>query len=344
MLKIAGVCNSALRAQTTIVLGMLLAIGTATAAEPREGFVAANGVRLHYLDFGGTGPTVVLLHGQGNTAHIFREFAPGLTDRYRVVALTRRGHGQSDAPKDGYDPLTLAADVRAAMDALKIDRAAIIGHSMAGEEMTALAANWLQRVTALVYLDAALDRFNLAEDDAAADPFVASANPLEADRASKDALRSFWRRFEPSWSESLERDFQAGLYQLSDGGWASGTKPGVDEKIDAGRRSYRYEYARLTVPALAIYATPRRYPQKYVPPDATPEQLAAAQVYVDGDWGPWLIGSISHFRREVPCAHIIEIPDADHYVFFSNRNEILAYVRAFLAEARCPSGFATSSG
>src|SRR5688572_24329228 len=158
--------------QTLIVLGMLLGFGAAAVAEPREGFIAANGVRLHYLDFGGTGPAVILLHGQGDTAHLFRDFAPGLTDSYHVVALTRRGHGQSEAPTDGYDPLTLAADIRAAMDALQIQRAAIIGHSMSGEEMTALAANSPGRVTALVYLDAALDRFNLAEEDP--DPFIAS--------------------------------------------------------------------------------------------------------------------------------------------------------------------------
>jgi pimeloyl-ACP methyl ester carboxylesterase len=320
--------------QKLIILAMLLGFGVEAGAEPRESFVAANGVRLHFLDFGGTGPAVILLHGQGNTAHIFRTFAPGLIDRYRVVALTRRGHGQSEAPTDGYDPHTLAADIREAMDALRIERAVIIGHSMAGEEMTALAASSPQRVTALVYLDAALDRFKSIEDEL--DPFLAVGTPQQADRANKDALRSFERRWVPGWTDAHERDFEASVYQNVDGTWALGTKPGVAEKIDVGRRSFRYDYARLSVPALGIYATPRRYPPKYIPPDATPAQLDAAQAFVDGEWGPFVTDSIAHFRREVPCARILEIPDADHYVFFSHSIEVLTHVRAFLAEARCP--------
>lgn len=89
--------------------------------EPRDLTVTVNNVRLHYLDFGGDGPAVILLHGIGHTAHVYREFAPGLTDKYRVIALTRRGHGASDAPPSGYDPVTLAGDIKGAMEALGIE-------------------------------------------------------------------------------------------------------------------------------------------------------------------------------------------------------------------------------
>ena len=63
------------------------------------GFVTtASGVRLHYLDFHGTGDHMVFLAGLGNSAHIYDDFAPRFTDRYRVIALTRRGFGESDQP------------------------------------------------------------------------------------------------------------------------------------------------------------------------------------------------------------------------------------------------------
>src|SRR5580658_9229787 len=61
-------------------------------APHRVGFVTvAKGVRLEYLDFGGTGEPLVLLAGIGNTAHAYDDFAPGFTDRFHVIAITRRG-------------------------------------------------------------------------------------------------------------------------------------------------------------------------------------------------------------------------------------------------------------
>ena len=59
------------------------------------------GVRLHYLDFGGTGQPLVFLAGLGNTAHAYDDFAPAFTDRFHVVALTRRGFGESSHPDVG---------------------------------------------------------------------------------------------------------------------------------------------------------------------------------------------------------------------------------------------------
>ena len=69
----------------------------------RVGYVTvAKGVRLEYLDFGGTGEPLVLLAGIGNTAHAYDDFAPAFTDRFHVVAITRRGFGASSHPDTGY--------------------------------------------------------------------------------------------------------------------------------------------------------------------------------------------------------------------------------------------------
>src|ERR1700694_1084131 len=72
----------------------------------KSGFVTVNGVKLHYLDWGGHGKTVLLLAGFRNTAHVFDRFAPKFTDRFHVIGLTRRGFGESDKPKSGYDVAT----------------------------------------------------------------------------------------------------------------------------------------------------------------------------------------------------------------------------------------------
>ena len=115
-------------------------------------------MRLHYLDFGGTGPTLLFLAGLGNTAHAFDDFAPAFTDRFHVVALTRRGFGESSHPESGYDTPRLVEDIRAAIDNLHLGRVILIGHSIAGEEMTRFAGKYPDRVSKLVYLDAAYDR------------------------------------------------------------------------------------------------------------------------------------------------------------------------------------------
>ncbi|WP_231372359.1 alpha/beta fold hydrolase, partial [Terracoccus sp. 273MFTsu3.1] len=63
---------------------------------PSDQFVILDGVRFHYLDWGGNGDPLLLLAGLGCTAHIFAELSPHLSDQFRVIALTRRGHGLTD--------------------------------------------------------------------------------------------------------------------------------------------------------------------------------------------------------------------------------------------------------
>ena len=127
-------------------------------APHQSGFVTLPGaVRLHYLDFGGQGAPLILLAGAGNSAHVFDTFAPSLVDGFRVLALSRRGFGESDQPAQGYDTATLAEDIAGFMDAMAIERASLVGHSIAGAEMTRLAQSRPERVAKLVYLDAAYD-------------------------------------------------------------------------------------------------------------------------------------------------------------------------------------------
>ena len=91
--------------------------------EKQSEFITANHVKLHYLDWGGKGKTLLFLHGLGDTAHIFDVLAPKFTNEFRVLGLTRRGHGESEIPEGGYDTETRVEDIRQFLDALKISRA-----------------------------------------------------------------------------------------------------------------------------------------------------------------------------------------------------------------------------
>ncbi len=68
-----------------------------------EHFVEANGIQLHYLDWGGQGEPVVFLTGFGSPASTFNDLAVGLRDRFHVYALTRRGSPPSEVPASGYE-------------------------------------------------------------------------------------------------------------------------------------------------------------------------------------------------------------------------------------------------
>ena len=79
----------------------------------KSDFVNANGIRIHYLDWGGNGPVLLFLTGLGLSAHIYDKFAPRFVDKFHVIALTRRGHGDSDYPETGYDVDTLTEEQQA---------------------------------------------------------------------------------------------------------------------------------------------------------------------------------------------------------------------------------------
>ncbi|MCX7228310.1 MAG: alpha/beta hydrolase [Burkholderiales bacterium] len=89
----------------------------------------ADGVRLNVLE-AGRGKPLVLIPGWSQTAAQFRRQLEGLSDRYRVIAIDMRGHGDSDKPAYGYRIQRLAQDVRQALVAMDLQDVTILGHSM----------------------------------------------------------------------------------------------------------------------------------------------------------------------------------------------------------------------
>ena len=96
---------------------------------PTHGWVEANGLSLHYLDWGNpTAPHVLLLHGLQDCAALWATFASKIRDRYHVVALDHRGHG--DSPRANSYPISDYVDeVADVVRALKLKDVTLIGHS-----------------------------------------------------------------------------------------------------------------------------------------------------------------------------------------------------------------------
>jgi hypothetical protein len=112
-------------------------------------------VKLEVLDWGGSGRPLVLLAGLGDTAHTFDKFALKLTPTYHVYGITRRGFGASSVPTSGYSSDRLGEDVLAVLDALKLSRPVLVGHSFGGAELSSVGSRHPDKVAGLIYLDAA---------------------------------------------------------------------------------------------------------------------------------------------------------------------------------------------
>jgi pimeloyl-ACP methyl ester carboxylesterase len=126
-------------------------------------FITVTGVKLHHLDWGGKRDSLLFLDGMADIAHRYDDFAPTFTNQFRVVRLTRRGHGEFEIPKTGYDTATLVEDIRQFLDALKIRRVVLAGYSFAGEELTRLVLVHLDRVIKLIYFDFPFHHSRVAE-------------------------------------------------------------------------------------------------------------------------------------------------------------------------------------
>lgn len=108
-------------------------------------------VRLEFAEQGNrSGTPVIALHGVTDSWRSFEPVLPHLPPDLRVLALTQRGHGGSEKPASGYRPADFAADVVAFMDAMAIERAVLVGHSMGSVNAMRCAIDHPSRVAGLL--------------------------------------------------------------------------------------------------------------------------------------------------------------------------------------------------
>jgi pimeloyl-ACP methyl ester carboxylesterase len=117
--------------------------------------IATNGTRL-FVRVGGTGPAVLLLHGFGDTGDMWAPIAAKLANDHTVIVPDLRGMGLSDHPDDGYSKKNQGVDVAGVLDQLKISKVDLVTHDIGNMVGYAFAAQFSERVTRWVVIDAPL--------------------------------------------------------------------------------------------------------------------------------------------------------------------------------------------
>ncbi|HOE03281.1 MAG TPA: alpha/beta hydrolase [Anaerolineaceae bacterium] len=111
-----------------------------------DGYVNANGLRLHYYRTGGNKPQVVINHGAGDDGLCWTHVVKEMERDYDVLLPDARGHGKSASGKGDYSTCQRVADLAGLIKALKLDRPVVGGHSMGAETAMHLAAEYPQLV------------------------------------------------------------------------------------------------------------------------------------------------------------------------------------------------------
>jgi pimeloyl-ACP methyl ester carboxylesterase len=243
-------------------------------------FVAVEGdVRLEVLDWGGSGRPVVLLAGGGNTAHVFDEFAPKLTAGFHVYGITRRGFGTSGFWTSENPVDRLRDDVLAVISALKLERPTLVGHSIAGAELSAVAASQPDRIAGLVYLEAGYPYAFMSGAGPSMKEFQISG-PL-APRPSSSDLATFASL--QKWDAETygfripEAEFRR-IWDADASGRPRKPRDSPGSQLFAAMMTSTKTYTHIPAPALVIFASPH-VPENWIGKSKDPAVQKAGRAY-----------------------------------------------------------------
>jgi non-heme chloroperoxidase len=301
-------------------------------------FVAVEpGVKLEVLDWGGTGRPVVLLAGLGNDAHVFDTFAQKLTGKYHVYGITRRGYGASDTPPvegENYSADRLGDDVIAVLDDLKLERPVLVGHSIAGEELSSIGSRYPERVAGLVYLDAG---YQYALYDASRGDYWIDTNELRRQLIALNKLLSAASASKtvdeivkelPNYEKELlahQKELASYLPLTPEQTKAEAARMNKRDAISGSAILHgEQRYTAIRCPVLAIFSEPHAFsPGSSISPKEKTEAEAADVARVEPQ--------AKAFEALGPNVLVVRIPHADHYVFRSNEADVLREMSAFIA-------------
>jgi non-heme chloroperoxidase len=211
-------------------------------------------IELYYEDHG-AGKPVILIHGYPLSGRAWEKEVPALVDAgYRVITYDRRGFGQSSQPWSSYNPDTFVADLHALVTKLELHEFALVGHSMAGEEIAHyVGTHGTKNVSKAVFISAVPPYLKKAPDNPeGVDPavFEGIKKAVVADRPAflTQFFKDFFNYDDKSKKLISEEDFRAN--------WiiAVGASPkGTLDCVDTWGVDFRNDLKKFDIPTLVIH-------------------------------------------------------------------------------------------
>jgi len=287
--------------------------------QPDEGFVEANGIRLHYLrwraDIGGRAslPPFLLLHATGFLARLWQPVAETLATQFDVYAYDTRGHGDSDKPPpegDNYHWRYLVADLRGFCDALGLSGVSIAGHSSGGAAAAYLAAEDPGYVSRLVLFE----------------PIILPPQFLPPQDQRRD-LAEGARRRRAVWS-SIEEIIGAYRTRPAFARWRDDVL-----RLYAEHGTFRREDGQMELKCPGeIEANVFEHSRSLDTWDRLPEIRCPALVMHGELTGEPFVPLMAEIARRLPDARLRSVPEAGHLAPMERPEAVAQAVLEFMAE------------
>ncbi len=272
---------------------------------PKDEYVQANGLRLHYLDWrGDSDRVVVMVHGGTGNAHDWDGLAQSLREDYRVLSLDQRGHGDSDWSREGYWPQQLAEDLSGFVDALGLAHFDLVSQSMGAWTSIAYAGDRWEKLRHLVLTDFGPE---VGRESAREIRSNITDRPLGF-RGAEEAVEWLQKAYPTRPRSLLERRVQHGMRT----NWAR-------------RLVWKHdpEFTWITGSA-GLKATPFLWEQL--------ARIKCSTLILRGDRSTILTPEIrDRMLAAVPHAESAEVPDCWHFLYDENPKEFTRLTQAFLA-------------
>jgi pimeloyl-ACP methyl ester carboxylesterase len=294
----------AMKKQLSVLLFVALGLTIASAqgpltAQPVDRFIEVNGLRIHYLDWGGDErPPLVMVHGLDRVAHTFDHLATRFTPRYRVLAIDMRGHGDSGwDPKGRYLVEDHVGDLEGVVAQLGLRKLVLWGNSTGGRVVQVFAGKHPDLVSHVISEDVGPERPRQI-----ADGYAKRVQQEQAGWASEEELLAQLRKANPRMPATvLEPYVRYGTKRRADGRVEWKRDPQLVKGFVA---TDLWRFVRdIKAPILYIIGG-----RSNIVPTETQDEL----------------------RKTLPNAQLITIPDVGHYPSDEQPEEVVRIVNRFL--------------
>ena len=194
-----------------------------TTVAAQEKHMTVNGVRLRYFDYGNEGAMpLICLHGHTGQAHIWDEFAEEMSNRFHVLTVDQRGHGESEWASTGYERDRFVEDLAAFIDALGFEKVVLSGLSMGGWNSLLYTTDHSEKVDRIIIVDIGPESSEEAQRQwGSRQPAPTEFDSLE-DAAASARETNAWVT-----DERLRQDLEARFRQRDDGKWVAKADPAL---------------------------------------------------------------------------------------------------------------------